>query len=168
MTPGFPLAGLLRLRRLQEEQAAAELARAHAARRAAQLRREATEDLLAGTAMPHRGSEMDWRAAVAARAALTGLVGEATLATRALDDGVGDAHRAWSAARTVTTTLDKLAERHEAAARAEAERLEQLVLDEAAARLVRSFSTSAAGDRPAADRPQPRQPGVDQPSEENQ
>lgn len=167
MTPAFPLAGLLRLRRLQEEQAAAELARAHAVRRAAQLRREATEDLLAGTAMPHRGDEMDWRAAVAARAALTGLVGEATLAIRALDDGVDAAHRAWSAARTVTTTLDKLGERHEAAARAEAERLEQLVLDEAAARLVRSFGMGPPGDRPGVDRPLPARPSAHHPTEEN-
>ena len=49
MNRGFPLAGLLRLRHLQEEQAAAELARANAERRAADRRRRDTAEALAGT-----------------------------------------------------------------------------------------------------------------------
>ncbi len=40
----------------------------------------------------------------------------------------------WTAARTTVATLDKLAERHEVLVRAEDERVEQLVLDEAASR----------------------------------
>ena len=131
---GFRLAGLLRLRRMQEEQAAAELARVHAERRSAQRRREATEEMLAGSAMPHRGDDLQWAAAVAGRAALTGLVGEAVIAVAVQDVRVDEAAAAWGVTRTRATTLTKLEERHAVLERAEAERLEQLVLDEAAAR----------------------------------
>lgn len=131
---GFSLAGLLRLRRLQEEQAAAEVARAHVEHRSAQLRRQATAELLAGSAMPQRGSGGDFGAAVAGRAALTGMVGEASLLVQGAEGRVDAVTLAWSATRTRATTLAKLEERHVAAQRTELDRLEQLVIDEAAAR----------------------------------
>lgn len=134
MAKGFPLAGLLRLRHLQEDQAAAELARANADRRRAEKRRRETENMLAGTVLPEHGDELAWQAAIAGRAAMTGLVGEATAALAEAGTRADDATADWSAARTRATTLDKLFDRHVLVVRAEELHAEQLVLDEAATR----------------------------------
>lgn len=134
MSRGFRLAGLLRLRRLQEEQAAAVLARANA--EAARAGREHAEirTVMAETLLPARADGGAWAAAVADRAAVASMVTEAALvaevATRRGELAAGE----WTAARTTVATLDKLGERHESVVRAEDERAEQLVLDEAAAR----------------------------------
>ena len=134
MAAGFRLGGLLRLRRLQEDQAAAELAQANARRRSAELRRLATEEMLSGQVLPPRGDLLSWQASVAGRAALTGLVGEASLAVAVAAARAGVAADQWSGARTRAVTLTKLEERHTVTVRAEEERVEQLLLDEAAAR----------------------------------
>ncbi len=143
MAKGFPLAGLLRLRHLQEDQAAAELARANADRRRADKRRRDTENMLAGTVLPEQGDELAWQAAIAGRAAMTGLVGEATAALAEAGSRVDGATAEWSQARTRATTLDKLFDRHVLVVRAEELRVEQLVLDEAAARGHATVSTSS-------------------------
>lgn len=142
MAAAFRLAGLLRLRRLQEDQAAAELARTHAERRAAAHRRDETAQLLAGTSFPVHGDELVWRAAVAGRASLAGLTTEATAALAAVESRVDQATGEWSAARTRATTLSKLEERHEVLVRAEEEAAEQLVLDEAASRRHQAAQTA--------------------------
>jgi flagellar FliJ protein len=143
MAKRFRLGGLLRLRRLQEEQAAAELARAHAVKRSAEKRRQDTEDMLAGTMLPHRSDELSWRAAIAGRAALTGLAGEAAIAVDLAAGRVGTATGEWSGARTRATTLSKLEERHDQTVRAEESRAEQVVLDEVASRRAHRTSTSS-------------------------
>lgn len=130
----FRLGGLLRLRRLQEDQAAAELARANARRRAAEVRRDASQEMLAQGLLPQHGDVLTFQAGVAARAAMTGLVGEAVIALQATTDHAGRATETWSDARTRAVTLSKLEDRHTASVQAEELRLEQLVLDEAAAR----------------------------------
>ncbi|KGM08692.1 flagellar export protein FliJ [Cellulomonas bogoriensis] len=131
---GFRLSGLLRLRRIQEEQAAADAARAHAERRRAERRRHETAQMLAGCELPERGDDLTWRASIASRAALTGLAAEslAVLGTTQLQ--VDEATAAWTGARSRATALGKLEERHDAEVRAEDEHLEQLALDEAALR----------------------------------
>lgn len=144
----FRLAGLTHLRRMQEEQAAAELARANAEARAAQERRRETAEMLSDATFPHSGDELVWRAAVAARTSLSGLVTESQAAIILAQQRVAAATDEWSEARTRATTLGKLEERHEQATRAEEEHAEQLVLDEAAIRGHRS-TTTVPGATPA-------------------
>lgn len=131
---GFRLAGLLRLRRLQEEQAAAELARVNAERAAAVQRRRETETLLNDASLPERTDTLSWQVAIAARASLGGMLTEATLAVQAAGVIAQQRTAEWSATRVAATTLGKLEERHTDAVRVETERAEQVVLDEAATR----------------------------------
>jgi len=130
----FPLAGLARLRKLQEERAAADLALANAVARAAENRREGLATLMGRASMPARAGELEWQAAIAARAALTGLVDEATIAVDVAVRRGEIAAAQWTGARTRVAMLDKLAERHEGLVRAEDDRVEQLLLDEVASR----------------------------------
>ncbi len=134
MDQTFRLAGLLRLRRLQEERAAAGLAAANAATREAEDERDELTTLMAGTIFPRHTDENAWRCAVAARASLTALVGEATVAVDVAVRRGEIAAEDWTAARTRVAMLDKLAERHEALVRSEEDRTEQQLLDEVASR----------------------------------
>lgn len=138
---GFPLAGLLRLRTLQEEQAAADLAIANADRRRAEKRRRDTAEALAGMRLPESADDLTWQAAVAARAAMRSLTIEAGAAQDVAAERAASAGAAWSAARTRAVALTKLEERHGRAVRTEEERAEQLVIDEAAARVRRTETT---------------------------
>lgn len=134
MARGFALAGLLRLRTLQEEQAAAELARANADLRAAERRREQTAQMLAGTSLPVHADSLTWRASIASRAALSALTVEATAMVEAGRHHADEASDGWSAARRAARALEILRERHDVEVRAAEQAAEQLVLDEAAAR----------------------------------
>lgn len=134
MSGAFRLAGLLRLRRTQEELAAADLARANAWREAAERRRRETAEMLAGSALPQIGEGLAWTAAVAGRAALGGMVMESRTALASADATAQAAARRWAAARTSATTLEKLQDRHAVALRAAEAHAEQLALDETAAR----------------------------------
>lgn len=111
--------------------------------------------MLAGTVLPHRGDLLSFQAAVASRAATTGLVGEAILALQVTVAQADRATDAWSDARTRAVTIAKLEERHDAAVQAEELRLEQLVLDESATRR----HLSGQDDLPAG--PTARAPAVD-------
>jgi flagellar protein FliJ len=135
MSRTFRLAGLLRLRRLEEERAAAMLGAANAATRRAEAREIALTSLMASTPLPAYGDEVVWLSAIAARSALVALVEEARVAREVAARRGEIAGAEWAAARTRVATLDKLAERHEAEVRAEDERAEQLLLDEAAIRI---------------------------------
>ncbi len=134
MNRAFRLGGLLRLRQLQEEQAAAVLARANADRTRAVERHQQTRNIMAGTTFPEHGDENVWRAAVADRAAMASLVTEAAIATQVAARRAEIVAAEWAAAKTSVATLDKLAERHDVLVKAEEEHSEQLVLDEAASR----------------------------------
>lgn len=126
----FRLTGLLRLRRLEEERAAAVLARANAERAAARARRDEHRDRLATTSL----DEQDFTVAVAGRAALFGLYAESTAYLALASERAEHAGVEWSGARTAVRMIDKLAERHAAAEETEALRAEQLLLDETAIR----------------------------------
>lgn len=126
----FRLAGVHRLRQLEEERAAAELAKANAEREAARLRREEHVRTLAATTL----DEEDFRVAVAGRAALFGLYAESTAYLQLATDRAEQAGAEWSEARMKVRMIDKLAERHAAGEEAEALRAEQLLLDETAIR----------------------------------
>ena len=130
---GFRLGGLLRLRRLEEERAAAELAQANAERKAAAKRR-AQAAVALGTAQFATGDEASFQAAVAGRASLMGLLEESALLLAVAQDRADDAQRTWSGRRTVVRTLEKLEERHDAAEVTEELRVEQQLADEVALR----------------------------------
>ncbi len=130
---GFRLGGLLRLRRLEEERAAAELARANAEREAARQRRRSAAIELSGASLGD-GDEASFRAAVAGRASLMGILEESSLLLAMAAGRADEAQQDWSSKRTDVRTLEKLEERHDAAEVAEEARVEQLLADEVALR----------------------------------
>jgi flagellar FliJ protein len=132
----FRLAGLLRLRSIAEEQAAARLAGASGIRDAAVARRKATEAMLGDAEFPVDMDVLGMRAVVASRMALSALLVDQRARVSITQDAVDAADAEWSAARTRTRTLEKLEEKHDVAVRLEEQRAEQIVLDEVAGRRV--------------------------------
>jgi flagellar FliJ protein len=134
VTRAFRLAGLLRLRSIAEEQAAATLADRTRGRDAAAARSRATEDALGGAQFGVEMDSLGMQAVVASRLALSALLVDHRGRVGQAQDEVDVADAAWAAARTRTRTLEKLQDKHEAAARVEEQRAEQVVLDEIAGR----------------------------------
>lgn len=130
----FRLAGLLRLRKLQEEQAAAELGRAIGTRERALARAEKARRELGGHSVPEAVDVATWRAVVAARSALHQNVVMATAVVTTAEHDVTEREDAWQETRVRMVPLEKLAEKHEQRVTAEDLRAEQIVLDEAASR----------------------------------
>ena len=143
----FTLAGLKRVRDLQEEQAAALLAKANHRLHSAQAARDHAVTVLAAQSFPEDaiiGENLEWdiaeertqawRAIVAARASATALVRESTQVIHNAAADVDDATRAWAEAKMRAAMIEKLRDRHQHALVAEEMRGEQLVLDEAALR----------------------------------
>ena len=131
MARSFPLAGLLRLRRIHQDQAAGELAAANAAL----VAREA-DRVTAVASLDRSLSRVDSAQALAAVAAARSSSRSMLRELEALETrSRGDQDRAqadFSAARARTITLEKLEDRHAAAVHAEDLHAEQLVLDEIA------------------------------------
>ncbi|MEP7793287.1 flagellar export protein FliJ [Sanguibacter sp. 25GB23B1] len=121
----FRLSGLMRFRKLQEDQAAADLA---SARRAA-----ATRDLTIHEFQTDLGVAV-FRASVASRAALRSFATEASVAVEVAATEVQQRELAWSDARKRSVPLEKLSERHAERESVEDLRVEQLALDEIAGR----------------------------------
>lgn len=134
MSRPYRLAGLLRLRRLEEDQAAADLATANAARRAALVRQSRSDDALADHDFDPATDVGAWRSAVAIRASLRSLAVESAAASSMAATEVHQREMAWADARRRAVPLEKLAERHEEAEMIEDLRQEQIVLDEIASR----------------------------------
>lgn len=126
----FRLAGLLRLRQLEEERAAAALAVANAQRAEARRSRDENAERLTSTSL----DQHDFTIAVAGRAALFGLYAESTAYLALVSERAEAAGVEWSGRRTAVRMIDKLAERHAATEETEALRAEQLLLDETAIR----------------------------------
>lgn len=131
MARAFPLAGLLRLRRLQEEAAAGRLAAANISLRETTDSHARTLQTLADS--PLAVTDSATLAAVAAarassRAMLTDL---AALGVRRAADAA-QAQTAFSAARAESVGLEKLESRHAVEVAAEDLRTEQTALDELA------------------------------------
>lgn len=129
----FRLASLLRLRRLQEDQAAIELAKAAAERLRASERAERHHRDLAGHRTPGITSAAGWTASVAARAALSAASRQAAAEAATAADRADAATSTWQDARRDTAALERLEERHDAEVAADRLRAEQLHLDEHAA-----------------------------------
>jgi flagellar FliJ protein len=145
----FRLAGLLRLRSIAEEQAAASLAISTRGRDAAAARSRSTEAALGAAQFGVDMSSVGMQAVVASRLALSALLVDHRAQVLQAQDEVDAADAAWAEARTRTRTLEKLQDKHEAAVRVEEQRAEQVVLDEIAGRRagVRTTTDPGEGDR---------------------
>lgn len=133
MSREFRLDGLLRLRRLQQDQAAGRLSAANRAVMATQSRSDAARIELGLT--PVEVENVHELAAVAcARAAAGSALADlkALSATREVE--AGQARDAYAAARKNTLSLEKLAERHQDSVRQQDLADEQRALDELAGR----------------------------------
>jgi flagellar FliJ protein len=133
MNRTFPLAGLLRVREVEEDLAAGELARAQRERAAAAERVEAVRAELQGQD-PRPANDAAWQAMVAGRAALSALLSEGIAARQAAEQQVRGREQEWSAARARTRAVERLAERHTDRVTAAERKAEQAGLDEIAAR----------------------------------
>lgn len=133
MPARFPLAGLLRLRHAVEDRTAAELATANERMRAAADARTAARRTLedGGTEIIDAAT---LSAVAASRAATRGMLEELTavVATRRAEAEAAQA--AHNAARRDALGLEKLEAQHAERAAAEELRVEQIALDEIAAR----------------------------------
>lgn len=126
----FRLASLLRLRRAQEDQAAAELARAAALRLAASERAERRQAELAGHRVPGECTPTAWTASVAARAALVVVSRQADADREEAALSEDGATRTWRETRRSTAALEHLEERHAERVARQDLRDEQLRIDE--------------------------------------
>lgn len=133
MNRTFPLAGLLRVREVEEDLAAGELARAQRERTAAEERVEAVRAELQGQDL-RPANDAAWQAMVAGRAALSALLSESIAARQAADQQVRGREQEWTAARARTRAVERLAERHTDRVSAAERKAEQAGLDEIAAR----------------------------------
>ena len=148
MAKRFQLAGLMRVRELQEEKAAADLAEANQTKLEARRRAEAMNETLAVQSFPdlaHSNAydahaealtshSPNWKAIVAARAAVAAMLRESTQALSVASENAAMATEQWTQAKTRAAMIDKLKARHEMQVEAEELREEQLTLDEAALR----------------------------------
>ncbi len=149
MNRNFALSGLMRVRELQEERAAAELAHANRARLDAHVAREVAERSLAQQTFSDDGSadqydeqhahevsaqSTTWRAIVAARASATALLGEYNHAVYIASEAADAATGEWSDARMRAAMISKLQQKHHRELEAADLREEQIVLDESGLR----------------------------------
>ena len=148
MERAFRLAGLLRLRKLQEDQAAALLATSNAGLRRSEAARDGRQLALAHHTLPD-GDQRVFATAVAGRASLGGLLIEATTAVGGAREKVAVDTDLWSAARSLSIGLEKLEDKHRVVVQHEDDRLEQIVLDEIASRS--AHAAAGADDSAAAD-----------------
>lgn len=133
MTRQFPLAGLLRLRKIREDQAAGTLAAANAevrttSERDASIRFELSEST--PTVANSAAINAVYTARAASRSMLAELNALATLQRAAAEESSAE----FAEARSQSVRLEKLEMRHTEASLSEALRAEQIVLDEIASR----------------------------------
>ncbi len=130
MARGFALAGLLRVRGIAEDKAAGALATAHREENAARERAAETARMLGEAGAVAPPDTAAFRATIAARMALSGLLTEAKAEVVVAADRTVQRTGEWSAARQATRSVERLAERHDDEVRAEEAHAEQVVLDE--------------------------------------
>ncbi|MBG6213590.1 flagellar FliJ protein [Cryobacterium sp. CAN_C3] len=131
MKRGFPLAGLLRLRRLQQDQAALDLAEANARVAAIEARRgRARSALNTSGATPQTVAAMN--AMAAARSSSRSMLADLDALGRTNQTSADQAQTVFDAARAESIALEKLEVRHLSAVAAADLHAEQIVLDEIA------------------------------------
>ena len=127
----FPLAGLLRLRHLQQDQAASDLAEANARVAANEARRGRARSALSATSItPDNVAAMN--AMAAARSSSRSILADLDALGRNNAASLGEAQAAFDAARAEALALEKLEVRHHETVAGEDLRAEQIVLDEIA------------------------------------
>jgi flagellar FliJ protein len=131
MSRTFPLAGLLRLRHAQQDQAGSALASANARLAEATARRARTAALLADEPVQITDSAT-LLAVSAARASTRGMLAELDAMAASGRAAVDSAQAAYNAARIRSIGLEKLEVKHTDRVLSEDARSEQLVLDEVA------------------------------------
>lgn len=131
MNRQFPLAGLLRLRRMQEDQAASGLARANSRSQSMRERRGAARTELqdSGAAV---GSSSALLAIAAARASSQSMLADLDALAAAAESELATARSEYTEARRQAVGLEKLELRHGAELAVTELRSEQGVLDEIA------------------------------------
>jgi flagellar export protein FliJ len=132
---------LLKLRRVQQEQAKGELAASnavlrHEARRAHRVQRELGASVLCDESMAA------WTAAIARRAALVADLDNARALTALAESEVGERQAQWARARRAERSLERLVERQELAQEEAALRADQNALDD---RTIAEFAARARG-----------------------
>jgi flagellar FliJ protein len=127
----FALAGLLRLRHLQEDQAAGDLAQANAVAQANIRRRANTRAALEVLPSSVTGPNT-LHAVAAARASTRSMLAEMDALGNNYQTAVGEAQAAYDASRAESVSLEKLEGRHGAVVAAEDLHAEQTILDEVA------------------------------------
>jgi len=131
MARAFPLAGLLRLRRLQEDRAASELAQANGRVRdndTIQTRARRTLEGFTSTA-----TDVDTlRAIAAARASSTSMLADLSALDATHRQAAQRAQGDFQRAKIQAVSIEKLSDKHLTEAHAEDLRVEQLALDEIA------------------------------------
>jgi flagellar FliJ protein len=133
----FSLAALLRLRRLQEDRAAAEVSISRARAAEVASRRHFAQNSLA--ALMSNGTSSDqlrWTAA--ARAASSSTLGDLAVLAEEGDRQVGEAAAQLAKSRAQTIALEKLEARHDEAELTDELRREQNALDEIPSRRINS------------------------------
>lgn len=134
MSRGFRLASLLRVRRIQEDEAAARLANAHRASSEAQERSARAAARLAGASLDASLPVGVWQALTATRAAMRRGLEDADALVATRQGAVADAEKAWREARGRVRTFERLEEQHDARTAAAELADEQRALDEAGRR----------------------------------
>ena len=131
MSRAFPLAGLLRLRRLQEDSAAGKLAAANArVRETTAVQAQAYQALLDSPAAVMDGATLS--AVAAARASSRAMLADLAALSALRAEEAGAARADFHAARAESVGLEKLETRHAGEVAAGDLRTEQTVLDELA------------------------------------
>lgn len=130
----FTLAGLLRLRGLREDEAAAALAAAERAATAAAERARRTAQRLSGMDLPSSVDAATFLAAAASRLSLSSLLTEDTDRLDVARATAVQRRVEWSRTRQEERAVELLEEHHEERERADDLRAEQMVLDEVAGR----------------------------------
>ncbi|MFC3298268.1 flagellar export protein FliJ [Arthrobacter agilis] len=143
MARQFPLAGLLRLRQLREDEAAGSLAAANERLRTSRDRVGVVSDALVSTDISPAGSASLY-AVAAARAAARSALADLHALESQLTLEQGHAQDRYRAARAATVGLEKLEGRHQDAEATALLGAEQRVLDELAST---GWARSAAKDR---------------------
>ncbi len=128
----FKLAGLLRARTVQEEQARRDLGAAQSRLSAASTAVQHRQAALASAGAPHGGSASVFLAQVASRASLAVSVSDAVAARALMADDLDDARSDWLKARMRARAVERLAERDRLLRQQERARTEQLLSDDLA------------------------------------
>ncbi|MCL2467400.1 MAG: flagellar FliJ family protein [Micrococcales bacterium] len=145
MARAFALAGLLRVRGIAEDKAAGALAAAHREENTVRERAVKTARMLADCGAVAPADAAAFRASVAARTALSGLLTEAKADVVVASGRTEERTEQWSVARRATRSVERLAERHDEQVRAADEHAEQVVLDEVGVQLHRRNADAATG-----------------------